>query len=73
MTANQSVLTSKKPKEPSRKEDMNELRVAFNRVSIYDPLIYLDLCVDLYLDFFSCYLKIKLADPLISYFRGTSG
>lgn len=42
MTANQSVLTSKKPKEPSRKEDMNELRVAFNRVSIYDPLILLD-------------------------------
>jgi hypothetical protein len=39
MTANQSVLTSKKPKEPSRKEDMNELRVAFNRVSIYDPMI----------------------------------
>jgi len=39
MTANQSVLTSKKPKEPSRKVSMNELKVVFNRVSIYDPLI----------------------------------
>lgn len=41
MTANQSVLTSKKPKEPSKKVNMNELKVVFNRVSIYDPLIFL--------------------------------
>jgi hypothetical protein len=39
MTANQSVLTSKKPKEPSRKVNMNELKVVFNRVSIKGPLI----------------------------------
>jgi hypothetical protein len=41
MTANQSVLTSKKQKEQSRKVNMNELKVVFNRVSIYDPLISL--------------------------------
>jgi len=40
MTANQSVLTSniKKPKEPLRMVNMNELKVVFNRVSIYDPM-----------------------------------
>jgi len=39
MTANQSVSTPNKAKEPPKKVNMNELRVAFNRVSIYDPMI----------------------------------
>jgi len=42
MTANQSVSTPNKAKEAPKKENMNELRVAFNRVSIYDPLITFD-------------------------------